>query len=128
VSTIPEYIVTTTAPTYHGRILNSAGTQLWQCLHEDHNSIETAISCANEEIDRRERESTRRKRIRLPGIHADVVLEFMPVHPNGGEGVDMTIVESGNRVPGRTEVELTLSGVQDLIDALAEVAGLPYSR
>jgi hypothetical protein len=70
------------------------------------------------------REERRRKRIRLPGIHADIVLELMSKHPAGGEGVDMTVIDSGNRAVGTAEVEMTLEGVKHLVAALQEVAGL----
>lgn len=109
-----------------GVIKGPGAKDSWRCPHQ-HPNAASANSCANEELARRRFAANRRSTVRLPGIHADIVLEHMSTHPGtGGEGVEMTICASlpplGN--PNSASVELSLSGVKDLIAGLTEVAGL----
>lgn len=128
---MPEYIPTT-KQIYRGRVEvigQSHGS--WTCGHE-HLNLRDAQQCAETEIARREAESGRRERIRLPGIHADIVLEKLTKFAGSldtDDGVEMTIVEAATATDASfgATIKLSSHAVPGLINALAEVAGLPYN-
>jgi hypothetical protein len=110
---------------YSGTLHEPVTGRIWRCEH-DHPNNRDAIQCARIELQRRKDALTRRTRIRLPGIHADIVLARIEKHAgslDSDAGVSMSIARD-DIMGSYSEIELTSFGVTELIDALKEVGGL----
>jgi hypothetical protein len=88
---------------------------MWRCEHDDHRTMGDANRCAEDEKNRRIKAESPSDRVRLAGIHYDILLERL----SSGQ-VRMTIIPfASDEKP--TECLLTSDGAKQLIDGLQEV-------